>query len=33
LKKTLQNRPDLLRDVGLNKEDRELLTEIEAEQP
>ena len=32
LQKTLRNRPDLLRDAELNKEDRKLLTEIEAEQ-
>jgi tRNA (guanine37-N1)-methyltransferase len=32
LRKTLRNRPDLLRDAELNKEDRKLLAEIEAEQ-
>ncbi|MGZ3356800.1 MAG: tRNA (guanosine(37)-N1)-methyltransferase TrmD [Isosphaeraceae bacterium] len=32
LQKTLRNRPDLLRDADLSKEDRKLLTEIEAEQ-
>jgi len=32
LQKTLRNRPDLLRDAELNKEDRKLLAEIEAEQ-
>ena len=32
LQKTLRNRPDLLRDAELSKEDRKLLTEIEAEQ-
>jgi len=32
LQKTLRNRPDLLRDADLSKEDRKLLAEIEAEQ-
>ena len=32
LQKTLRNRPDLLRDAELSKEDRNLLAEIEAEQ-
>jgi tRNA (guanine37-N1)-methyltransferase len=32
LQKTLRNRPDLLRDAGLSKEDRKLLAEIQAEQ-
>ena len=32
LQKTLRNRPDLLRDTELSKEDRKLLAEIEAEQ-
>ena len=32
LQKTWRNRPDLLRDAELNKEDRKLLAEIEAEQ-
>ena len=32
LQKTLRNRPDLLRDAELSKEDRKLLAEIEAEQ-
>jgi len=32
LQKTLRNRPDLLRDVELSKEDRKLLAEIAAEQ-
>ena len=32
LQKTLRNRPDLLRDTDLSKEDRKLLAEIEAEQ-
>ena len=31
LQKTLRNRPDLLRDAELSREDRELLAEIEAE--
>ena len=31
LQKTLRNRPDLLRDAELSKEDRKLLAEIEAE--
>jgi tRNA (guanine37-N1)-methyltransferase len=31
LQKTLRNRPDLLRDVELNDEDRKLLAEIEKE--
>jgi tRNA (guanine37-N1)-methyltransferase len=31
LRKTLRNRPDLLRDAELSKEDRKLLAEIEAE--
>jgi tRNA (guanine37-N1)-methyltransferase len=29
LQKTLRNRPDLLRDAELSKEDRKLLAEIE----
>ena len=32
LQKTLRNRPDLLRDADLSKEDRKLLAEIAAEQ-
>jgi tRNA (guanine37-N1)-methyltransferase len=32
LQKTLRNRPDLLRGAELNKEDRKLLAEIQAEQ-
>ena len=32
LRKTLHNRPDLLRDAKLSKEDRKLLAEIEAEE-
>ena len=32
LEKTLRNRPDLLRDAELSKEDRRLLAEIEAEE-
>jgi tRNA (guanine37-N1)-methyltransferase len=32
LQKTLRNRPDLLRDADLSKEDRKLLAEIEAKQ-
>jgi tRNA (guanine37-N1)-methyltransferase len=32
LRKTLRNRPDLLRQAELSKEDRKLLAEIEAEQ-
>src|ERR1035438_7136968 len=32
LQKTLRNRPDLLRNAELSKEDRKLLAEIEAEQ-
>jgi tRNA (guanine37-N1)-methyltransferase len=32
LQKTFRNRPDLLRDADLSKEDRKLLAEIEAEQ-
>ncbi len=32
LRKTLRNRPDLLREAELSKEDRKLLAEIEAEQ-
>jgi tRNA (guanine37-N1)-methyltransferase len=32
LQKTLRNRPDLLRDAELSKEDRKLLAEIKAEQ-
>ena len=32
LQKTLRNRPDLLRNAQLSKEDRKLLSEIEAEQ-
>ena len=31
LQKTLRNRPDLLRDAELSKEDRKLLAEIETE--
>ena len=31
LGKTLRNRPDLLREAELSKEDRKLLAEIEAE--
>ena len=31
LRKTLHNRPDLLRDAALSKEDQKLLAEIKAE--
>jgi tRNA (guanine37-N1)-methyltransferase len=31
LEKTLRNRPDLLRDAELSREDRRLLNEIETE--
>jgi len=31
LEKTLRNRPDLLRDAELSREDRRLLNEVEAE--
>jgi hypothetical protein len=33
LRKTLQNRPDLLRAAALSEEDRKLLREIEREEP
>jgi tRNA (guanine37-N1)-methyltransferase len=33
LRKTLHNRPDLLRGVQLSQEDRRLLAEIESEWP
>jgi tRNA (guanine37-N1)-methyltransferase len=32
LEKTLRNRPDLLREAALSKEDKELIREIRSEQ-